>query len=918
MNSANVSREILSRTISHRFRAIVAAHPDKAAITDPRWQWSYAELGGHVARIAARLSHLGPGPIAILIGNDVYFAAAFLGILEAGRIAIPLDPEHPDDRIRQITDHASATAVVTTGAYATRAREALGPGVTVVDIDVSSSPFENAPINLAGPDDVACVLYTSGSTGAAKGVALTHRMLLHAVLVLAESFALTSDDKLCVFYSFVVGGLRNYLAALLTGASVHVLPPKELKAGGIAREILVRGITVYQSVPTLFRRVAEALPTGVRFDSLRIVRLMGDRIEWQDFDHFRQACGENAQFSIALGSTEASMYAAWFVDSALRGSTQRPPVGYVTHDFVVEVVDDNERPLPEGVVGEFAVLSNYLALAYWNDPAATDRAFQTGTEGKPQRFLTGDMGLRRPDGLLEFVGRKDRLVKLRGHRIEPAEIEAALTRCAHVVDAAVVVRRNPEGDARAIVAYAELEPGTRGLLPRHLLALLSQKVPSYMVPSALFVLDHLPRLSNLKIDRVALADRDSEVASGSERAGDEVLDGVATIFEKVIGCRSATADDNIFSLGGDSLQSVNILLELEQRFGVAIHPAIFERTRDIRELAQAVRAHIAARRSAAPLARKIAKLKTRVKAVMPASLVAELATRFWCAAPVGGRKLAKSTILAKLLIARGELDDAKKIVQDVHAADPHFEWANNLMAYFDGLPQPDTQLAAPTGSSDDVQLYRRLDCDTVLLCFTAGMYLPPTLLHRWLGNLPANILYLRDSRKLCYLGGVASLGDGLQASLTALAALIDSIGATRILCFGSCSGGFGALRYGLALRAEAVLALAPMTNLAPTFTTYLSGARNSVYIASTVPQEPLDLHPLFLAERPPRTTLVYGSEHWDSRLQCEHMRATGVDLHPVEGCANRNVLPMLIPSGTFAELLGELAVPTGSRTAIRR
>ncbi len=205
-------------------------------------------------------------------------------------------------------------------------------------------------------------------------------------------------------------------------------------------------------------------------------------------------------------------------------------------------------------------------------------------------FRTGDVALRRPDGLYEFVGRKDQLIKLRGHRLEPAEVESALRRCTGVGDAAVVLRRRPDGAPRALVAYVELTGEGDGLLPRHIMHMLSRQLPRYMLPAIVAVLEALPRLAHFKIDRLALdrLDQAREAAALAEEA-DPVTAKVAAAFQAVIRCESASADDNLLSLGGDSLQMVDVMLELETRLGLKVPDQVMARSLSIRELAGWIR-----------------------------------------------------------------------------------------------------------------------------------------------------------------------------------------------------------------------------------------------------------------------------------------------------------------------------------------
>jgi acyl carrier protein len=206
---------------------------------------------------------------------------------------------------------------------------------------------------------------------------------------------------------------------------------------------------------------------------------------------------------------------------------------------------------------------------------------------KGRVFQTRDLGRRRPDGLIEFLGRKDQCIKLHGHRIDPAEIESILRTIPEVRDACIIIRTNENGDPRSLIAYVELRPGVRGLLSRHLQTILGRKLPRHMVPAQFIVLDELPKLPNFKVDRVRLeqfdAERPMEVGDG---LGDPLIDEIANIYEAMLGVRGVCPDDNVESLGGDSLQAVTIQVELEQRFGVLFPGYIIEQRPSIREIAQ--------------------------------------------------------------------------------------------------------------------------------------------------------------------------------------------------------------------------------------------------------------------------------------------------------------------------------------------
>ncbi len=583
--------EAVEGSISGRLEKMALRHAARLAVQDAQVSLTYEELADRAGRIASALRQAvgsRPGPIAILLGNDVRLPPAIFGALAAGRAFVPLDVAHPIERNLLIASHAGAAAVISGGAMAQAIAARLGAETPVLQVETAMEHAAEAPWVQAGPEAPAYLLYTSGSTGTPKGVLHSHRNCLHDVLVLTNNGHLNCEDRIGVFYGGVIGAMRRIFSALLNGASLHMLPPLDMEPEGLVQQIKARGLTCYHGVPTLFRRIASAVPDGERLETLRLVRLSGDRSDWSDYDLFRKVCPPDACFGINLGSTEvSSTYAHWYVDPSVRESGGRLPVGREMDDVVVEIVDAGGEPLPDGETGQFRVTSRYLAQGYWNAPELTAAAFSSDASDPGVRsFLTGDMGLRRPDGLLEFAGRMDQMIKLRGHRIEPAEVEAALRACPGVLDAAAVIRRDEHDVPRAMVAYVEPEPEADTLLPRHVMAMASRVLPRHLMPSVIFVQQALPRLMNFKVDRRKLAQLDaSRGEEGGDRASNPVLDLVASAFEAVAPGRRATPEDNLLSLGGDSLQAVQLALELKQRFSFEVPGTVIRQSQSIRQLA---------------------------------------------------------------------------------------------------------------------------------------------------------------------------------------------------------------------------------------------------------------------------------------------------------------------------------------------
>jgi fengycin family lipopeptide synthetase E len=579
----------LERSIIDRFGPTARRFSSRVAVSDTVRQLTYAELASLADRIAVATAASvaeRPGPVAILLLRDVYFPAAMLGVLAAGRGYVPLDASNPIERNRLIATQSGAAAVVTAGELAGRVRAIFPPELPVVDIETCAAA--NPPAVRSAPDDLAFIVYTSGSTGQPKGAYHNHRNLLHDVMQQTNTLHVAPDDRVALLYSpAVIGAIREIMMTLLNGASLHILPPQDLQPAGLVREIRARGITICRTVPTLLRRIAEVLDADQRLDSVRIVGLGSQRVDWSDVDGVRRVFSPDTQLIVGIGATECGgNFCHWFVDERLRATSRRLPIGRVLPDARVTIADDDGRPVADGEIGELVVASRYVGLGYWRDPDLTATVFAADQTDSGTRILrTGDMGRRRPDGLLEFVGRRDQQIKLRGHRIEIGEIEFALADCGGVEDVAVVVRRDAAGLPRSLIAYIEAKAGAP-LLPRDLRSMLTARLPRYMIPASFHVVDELPRLPNLKIDRSRLVRNDAaQAARMIDPIADPLIGDVVQIFERVLGPVGATPDDNLSSLGGDSLQAVRVAVDLEAWFRIEIPAAVFESTQTIRELA---------------------------------------------------------------------------------------------------------------------------------------------------------------------------------------------------------------------------------------------------------------------------------------------------------------------------------------------
>ena len=582
-------------TIIECFNAVARLQPDRLAIRDEARSLSYAELARlsrHIATAIAAAT-VDSGPVAVLLGLEARFPAAILGAWTAARACVPLDANHPADRNARIAAHSGATIVITTAELAANARAKFPSGLCVIDLDDLDGLADprggdsSAPVTAPQPDDIACVIYTSGSTGAPKGVFQNHRGLLQDIVESVAFAQICRQDRIALFYPpSVIAGLRTLFSGLASGASVEVLPPRTFGRTALAAQIKARGITLLRLSPTLFRHLADTLSAGACFDDVRMVMLGGERVDWSDLDVLRRACPPHAELVVHLGATECwTLHTEWKVDPALRATCPRLPVGRAVLGKRVDIVGDDGQTLPDGEIGEAVVTSPYIALGYWRDPELTAQSFAVDPSDARQRsYRTGDLVRRRADGLVDFVGRKDSQIKLHGYRIEPNEVEAALKACAGVKDAAVLVRKDASGVPVALAAFVQLQAGVA--LDR-IQAELGERLPPHMMPAEIAALDELPWLPNFKIDRQRLSQIDAERLIGRPRTETSPLIGeLIETFEQVTKASGATPADNILSLGGDSLQALELMLEISRRFRVVVPEQAQDPTRTIAQWAR--------------------------------------------------------------------------------------------------------------------------------------------------------------------------------------------------------------------------------------------------------------------------------------------------------------------------------------------
>lgn len=567
-------------------------HAGRTALMEGDREVCYAELAERAGGIASLLQFDGARapvagqPVGLLLDHGTDMVAAILGTLAAGRCYVPLDPTYPQERLRAMLDQAGATVIVTRRLHRPLAEAILPPrlavvaGIHAVD-EIGTAPFHYGP---ASPTHPAYILFTSGSTGRPKGVVHSHRSVLNGIANHVRNLRLSPDDRLSLVTSFSYDmAVSDLYGALLSGAALVLCDVRTQGVARLAGALSRHRVTVYHSTPTVFRSlahfVAEARGPSAKLSAVRLVLLGGEQATRGDLRLARAHFGPECVLVNGYGATEVSFTlqnhippAAELPDDAVAEVPGQEvlPIGRPLDGYEPVLLDlADGTPLPAGHPGpaELAIRSEYLALGYWGDPVATAERF--GADGRLYR--TGDVVRRLPDGEFVNLGRKDRQVKVRGHRIELGEVEAALESIEGVVRAVVAARTDKAGGTEL---HAFVRPGRDAALDapqlrRH----LARRLPAHMLPRRLSIVAGFPLTASGKVDVLALLANELPAYTPSATHAAPVgrrEQLVGRIWSDVLGVGEVDRELSFFDAGGTSYILAQLQYRLEEATGTEV------------------------------------------------------------------------------------------------------------------------------------------------------------------------------------------------------------------------------------------------------------------------------------------------------------------------------------------------------------
>ncbi|MBW3570369.1 MAG: amino acid adenylation domain-containing protein [Gemmatimonadetes bacterium] len=563
--------------IHRAFEAQARRTPDAVALVAEEGTLTYAQLDALANRLARRLAALGVRPgarVGVCLERGPAMVASLLAAMKAGAAYVPLDPGYPAARLAGMLEDADVAVLVTASRLADRLPP-HGAAVLALDADAAALAGESAgPVGVdADPDLPAYVIFTSGSTGRPKGAVNAHRGVLNRLFWMQEAYGLTADDVVLqkTPFSFDVS-VWEFFWPLMTGARLVVARPEGHRDPAYLAELIERErVTTVHFVPSMLAAFLDGAAPA-RCASLRRVVCSGEALSADLVARFHARMPASTELHNLYGPTEAAVDVTWH--PCVRDDARRTvPIGRPVANTQVHVLEPSGEPAPVGIPGELHIGGVQVGLGYLGRPALTAERFVpdpfSATPGA-RLYRTGDRARWTAEGVLEYLGRLDFQVKVRGLRIELGEIEAALVAHPQIREAAAALRAGPAGDP-LLVAYVVADGASAGADADALRALLGRSLPEYMVPGAFMALDALPLTPNGKLDRRALPDPDFAANARPYVAPRTAVERViAGVWTELLAVDRVGVEDDFFARGGHSLLAVQAAARAQAAFGAQI------------------------------------------------------------------------------------------------------------------------------------------------------------------------------------------------------------------------------------------------------------------------------------------------------------------------------------------------------------
>ncbi len=585
----------IEQSIPSRFAKMVHKYSNKVAIKTPYSEISYYEFNKKTNDIAAILlnnrysnSSLYNGIdneiVILLCGHNEHMITALFVCLKAGKTYVPVDPTNPIQRIISIINDCKAKLILIDSKNKRLAEQItrhLSYNIPIINIEdvqhslIGTNKVANIDItkkHWGEPSSVCYVLYTSGSTGKPKGVYQSHRNVLHFIRVYTNALKINSSDRMTMLSNYCFdAAVMSIYGALLNGAALCVFDIRNEDVKSLHGFINREKITIYHSTPSIYRAFLSNMENSSTCETIRLIVLGGEPVVKKDVELYKKHFSNNCIFINGLGPTESTVTLQNFINKETKISGENIPVGYPVEDTQVYILNKDDEQVGIYEEGQIVYQSDFLALGYLNDVEKTQYSFPLNLieEGK-RYYKSGDIGRRLPNGMIEFIGRRDNQYKIRGIRVEMGEIENQLLNIEYIKQAKVLVHNLDENDS-ILIAFIVSSMDNKKTF--NIKKRLRQILPNYMVPSHIIYVDSIPLNQNGKIDKYKLLEGLNSLRKTTNKKNLpelEIEKEMASLWKNLLKVDTVCLDDNFFDLGGHSFRLFELISLIKERFKVEL------------------------------------------------------------------------------------------------------------------------------------------------------------------------------------------------------------------------------------------------------------------------------------------------------------------------------------------------------------
>jgi amino acid adenylation domain-containing protein len=564
-----------------QFARQVKQHPERCAIKSRNHSWSYGELNRRANQVARALLRRQPEVsramrVGVMLEHDAPLVASLLGVLKAGGSYVPLDVNYPKARLAYMLSDAEVDWVLISESQRPMMEE-LSDGSAVkwkvISYEIATAEEEPGDVELeVAGEELAYLLYTSGSTGQPKAVMQSRKNVLEHIRAYSQALGISPSDRLTWITSVSFdAAVMDLYGALLNGAQLCVRDIRKEGWDGMGDWLRQEGVTIYHSTPTVYRYLAAVLSGQEPIVGMRAVVLGGEEVERTDVELCQKHFGRECVLVNGLGPTESTLALQYFIDGEWKSEKRRVPVGYAVAGTEVRLVDEEGEEVHGYGAGELVIKSRQVALGYWKNAEQTAAVFSE-SDGGCREYRTGDWVRRLIDGSLEYLGRQDQQVKVRGQRVELGEIEWHLKQHESIREAVVDLAPQEEMGEVQLVAYLIEKGGAGELSEESVRRYLREKAPESLQPSIVMIVREIPLTTSGKLDRLRL--RKEARAIRLEAEWEEPQPGletdVAAIFRAMLRRERIGRRENFFELGGHSLMAARVISQIRATFAVEL------------------------------------------------------------------------------------------------------------------------------------------------------------------------------------------------------------------------------------------------------------------------------------------------------------------------------------------------------------